>query len=339
MSRRSVIVIVVAVVAIVAGVWFVSGAATPGTTASPSATLPPVPAATSVSADARVVPVRAAELAAPGTGGVVAEVLVEPGDRVGTGAPLLRLDADRAESDVAAAQAAVAAATADAGRADAAVGEAAAQVDATTAAIEEAKAAVTAADATRDGLPSGVSSNQRRAARAEVDRAQAALDAARAQRTAARAARLVAEQAAVAARAEVARAEAGLAAAMTARDDLTLASPFDGIVASVDAEVGETIGPGAPAVRIADPSAWRFETIDLDETLVGRIAEGAHATVSLDAFPDTPIEGRVASIAPYGVSTAGDVVYTVVIEPTGPVPDGLRWNMTASATIDTAAGS
>jgi multidrug efflux pump subunit AcrA (membrane-fusion protein) len=313
MSRRSVIVIVVAVVAIVAGVWFVSGAATPGTTASPSATLPPVPAATSVSADARVVPVRAAELAAPGTGGVVAEVLVEPGDRVGTGAPLLRLDADRAESDVAAAQAAVAAATADAGRADAAVGEAAAQVDATTAAIEEAKAAVTAADATRDGLPSGVSSNQRRAARAEVDRAQAALDAARAQRTAARAARLVAEQAAVAARAEVARAEAGLAAAMTARDDLTLASPFDGVVASVDAEVGETIGPGAPAVRIADPSAWRFETI--------------------------PIEGRVASIAPYGVSTAGDVVYTVVIEPTGPVPDGLRWNMTASATIDTAAGS
>ena len=339
MSRRVIVVLIIVIGAIVAGVWFVSGAATPGSTASPSSTLPPVPAATSVSADARVVPLRAAELAAPGAGGVVAEVLVEAGDRVGAGTPLLRLDADLADSDVAAAQAAVAAATADADRADAAVGQATAEVDASTAAIEEAKAAVTAADAARDGLPSGVSSNQRRAARAEVDRAQAALDAARAQRSAARAARLVAEGAAVAARAEVARAEAGLAAATTARDDLTLEAPFDGVVASVDAEVGETIGPGTPAVRVADPSEWRFETVDLDETLVGRIAEGAHATVSLDAFPDAPIEGRVASIAPYGVSTAGDVVYTVVIEPTGPVPDGLRWNMTASATIDTAAGS
>jgi membrane fusion protein (multidrug efflux system) len=333
MSRRLVVIAVVAVIAVGVGAWVLSGSSAPGSGSSPSATLPPVPPSTSVSADARVVPVRAAELAAPGAGGVVAEVWVREGDRVGTGTQLVRLDGDLAASDVAAAEAGLAAAAADAERADAAVRQAAAQVDAATAALEEARAAVTAADAARDATPSGGS--QRRAANAEVDRAQAARDAARAQRTAAREARVVAERAAAAARAEVARAEAALTAATAALEDLTLTSPFDGVVASLDAEVGETVAAGTPIVRVADPSAWRFETTDLDETSVGRIAEGDTATISLDAFPDQPIEGRVASIAPYGESTAGDIVYTVVIEPTGPVPDGLRWNMTASATIDT----
>jgi multidrug resistance efflux pump len=334
MSRRLIVIVAVVAVLVVGGIWLLSGSAGTGSTASPSATLAPVPPSTSVAADARVVPIRAAELAAPGSGGVVAEVLVSEGDQVRSGAPLLRLDAELAETDVAGAQAALTAATADAERAEAAVRQAAAQVEATTAAIEEAKAAVTAADAARDGLPSGVSSDQRRAARAEVDRAQAALDAARAQRTAAREARVVAERAATAARAEVARAEAALAAATTARDDLTLSAPFDGVVASLDADVGETVGAGTPVVRVADPSGWRFETTDLDETSVGRIAVGDPVTVSLDAFPEETIEGRVASIAPYGESSAGDVVYTVIIEPSGTVPEGLRWNMTASATIE-----
>jgi len=46
----------------------------------------------------------------------------------------------------------------------------------------------------------------------------------------------------------------------------------------------------------------------------------------------------VASIAPFGTSSAGDIVYTIVLEPTGALPEGLRWNMTASATIDAAPG-
>jgi len=29
-----------------------------------------------------------------------------------------------------------------------------------------------------------------------------------------------------------------------------------------------------------------------------------------------------------------DIVYTIILEPTGDVPEGLRWNMTASAQIE-----
>ncbi len=87
-------------------------------------------------------------------------------------------------------------------------------------------------------------------------------------------------------------------------------------------------------VRIADTSAWRFESIDLDEAAIGRLVEGATATVTVDAFPDLEIPATVVAISPFGESSAGDIVYTILLEPTGDVPADLRWNMTASAQIE-----
>lgn len=334
MSRRLLLILVIVVAAIAAGAWLLGGGRAPGASPDASATLPPVPPSTSVVADARTVPIRHAELAAPAGAGRVAEVLVTEGATVATGAPLVRFDTTLADADVATARAALDAATAGATQAAAAVEQASANVDAATASIEEAKAAVTAADAQRDGTPSGT--RARRAANAEVARAQAAVDAARAQRDVARHALDAARAAADAATAEVARATAGLDAATAARDELTVTAPFAGVVASIDARVGEAAPPGTPVVRLADPSGWRFETTDLDETAVGRLKVGAPVTLSLDAFPNATIQGQVATIAPFGTSSTGDIVYTVVIEPTGALPDGLRWNMTASATIEAA---
>ncbi len=334
MSRRTILVLVVVVIAVAAGAWLLGGGRAPGGDATASPTLPPVAPSTTVVADARAVPVRRAELSAPAGAGTVIEVLAAEGERVAAGAPLIRFDPVLAEADVASAKAALDAATANVTQAEAAAEQAAAQVDVATASIEEAKAAVIAADAQRDGTPSG--SRARRAANAEVSRAQAALDGARAQREVARHASDGADAAATAATAELARAQAAHDAAVAAQEDLTVTAPFAGVVASLAAQVGETVGPGTVVARIADPVGWQFETTDLDETSIGRIAEGAHATVSLDAFPDAVIEGTVGSIAPFGTSSAGDIVYTVVIEPSGELPDGLRWNMTASATIDAA---
>ncbi len=248
--------------------------------------------------------------------------------------PLLRFDAELADAEIQAAQAAVDAASASVAQAEAAAAQAQQQVEAADASVEGGRAAVRVADAQRDGTPSGTTA--RRAANAEVDRAQAALDTARDQRDAARRGRDVAARAVDVATAELARAQAALDQATIARDELTVTAPFAGVVASLDGRVGETVAPGTIVARVADPAGWRFETTDLDETSVGRITEGASATVSLDAFPDAVIEARVASIAPFGDAETGDIVYTVVLEPTGSVPEGLRWNMTASATIDAA---
>ena len=279
-------------------------------------------------------PATRVELAAPGSGGVVAQVLVAEDDEVAVGQPLLRLDGARLEPEVAAAEAAVASAEASVSQAQATERQAAAQVTAAEAAVDQAEAAVDVADATRDGTPSGGSA--RRAANAELVRAKAALRGARAQLSVAQRAHDGAVAAVTGAQSEVARATAGLAAARAALDDLVLVAPIAGAVASLDAVVGETVGPGAPVVRLADLTAWQFETIDLDEASIGRIAEGAEAVISVDAFPDVSIPARVVSIDRFGEASAGDIVYTVVLEPIGDVPDGLRWNMTASAQIDAA---
>ena len=331
MTRNRLIILAVVVLAVAGGAWLLFGGASAGPGASPSASIGPVPESDVVAADVRAVPLRHAALAAPGSGGVVAEVLVAEGDQVTAGQALLRLDATRLESAVAQATAAVAAAEAQQQQAEAAARQAAAQVTVADAGVDQAQAAVRTADATRDGTPSGTSA--RRAANAEVDRAQAALRSARAQLTAARRASDAADAAVTATAAEIERAKAALGDAQAAIDDLTLEAPFAGLVASLDAVVGETVSPGAPVVRIADTSGWRFETVDLDETAIGRLAEGAEATITVDAFPEVEIPARIASISPFGESSAGDIVYTIVLEPTGDVPDGLRWNMTAGAEI------
>jgi multidrug resistance efflux pump len=333
MTRNRLIALVVVVLAVAAGAWFLSGRGGGGGQAGPqpSATVPPVAESNTVTSDARAVPIHHVELSAPGAGGVVAEVMVAEGDAVTQGEPLLRLDDAQAKAAVDEAAAAAQAATVAIKTADGAATQADAQVAAARAAVDEADAAVRSADATRDATPSG---DAKRAANAEVDRARAAARGARAQLQSARVAAEVADIGIDQARLDETRAKATLAGAEAALEDLTLKAPMAGTVASLDATVGQTVAAAAPVVRIADPSAWRFETIDLDEAAIGRLAVGAAATVNVDAFEGVDIPAKVESIAPFGVSSAGDIVYTVVLVPTGDVPQGLRWNMTASAQIE-----
>jgi HlyD family secretion protein len=333
MTRNRLIVLVVVVLAVAAGAWFASGRGEGGgqAGAQPSATVPPVAESNTVTSDARAVPIHHVELSAPGAGGVVAEVMVAEGDTVTEGQPLFRLDDAQAKAAVDEAAAAAQAATLAIKVADGAATQADDQVTAARAAVDEADAAVRSADATRDATPSG---DARRAANAEVDRARAAARGARAQLGAARAAAEGAVTAFGQARLDETQAKATLAGAQATLDDLTLTAPIAGTVASLDATVGQTVTAAAPVARIADSSAWRFETIDLDEAAIGRLAVGANATVNVDAFETVDIPAKVESIAPFGETSAGDIVYTVVLAPRGDVPQGLRWNMTASAQIE-----
>ena len=149
------------------------------------------------------------------------------------------------------------------------------------------------ADATRDGTPSGGRRGGPRTPRSTgpggARRARAQLDAPRARRP--RQAPTAVGQARLDERGE---GGAGRCPGGARRPDARRRrSP--GIVASLDAEVGETVSAAAPVVRIADPSGWRFETIDLDEAAIGRLDVGANATITVDAFEDVddPGQGRL----------------------------------------------
>jgi HlyD family secretion protein len=332
--RRLVLVLVVVIVA-VGGAWLVLGrggaADRAGASAAPS--IGPVPLSNEIVADGRAVPGRFAELqaAVPGT---IAAVLVTEGATVAAGDPLIRLDPATVQPEVDGAQSAVTAAEADAARADAGVTQAGAAVDAAQAAVTQARAGVDRARAARDALPSGASSAQKRIADADVTAARAALTGAQANLRGARAAATVAARAADAATAEVERAKAGLEGSEAALEQLTISSPIAGTVASLDARIGERATPGVTLVRVAATFTWRIETTELDETTVARVAVGAPVTITFDGLPGVTVDGTVTSIPLYGGTSQGNIVYRAIITPTS-IPDGIRWNMTATVRVRT----
>src|SRR4051794_15389429 len=317
--------------------WFGGGASSPS--ASPDASVPGVvPADQGVVAEGRAVPITSVELqaAVPGT---VASVPVAEGAEVTQGAVLLTLDATAATAQVAEAQAGVDAATAGVAQAKAALDQAEAGVEVAQAAAREAAAGVRVADAARDALPGGAPNDQKRQANAQVDQARAGLARARGSRKQANAQAAGARAAVTSAEADLARATATLDAAKAAETDTQIRAPFAGTVVSIEPEVGDQVAPGTVLVRLADLSAWRFETSDLSETSIARVHEGAAATVTVDGLPGEEIAGTVESVGGYGTSTQGDITFRVVVAPTGAVPDGLRWNMTVTMEMEGAPAS
>ena len=317
-DRRLIAALVAAVVITIAAVAVVVGvnptASSP--TASAGSSLPPIEVEDQVVADGRAVPVKSVELAVEAPGTVVA-VPVRLGQEVKAGDVLVRMDAAAIDAELAGATAAAEAATARSAQAEASVTQAAEQVKVAEANVEQAQAALETARDRNTG----------------EDEAVAARSAARAQVRAAKAALVGAQEAAKAAAAEATRAAAAVTSVDIAKDGLTLVAPFAGTVASLDARAGEQVAAGIPLVRIADTSDWEFVTTDLDESGIARIRVGDPATVVLDGVPEEQIAGTVARIGTFGENRQGNIVYQVVVTPDGPVPDGVRWNMTATIQV------
>ena len=82
-------------------------------------------------------------------------------------------------------------------------------------------------------------------------------------------------------------------------------SPFDGLVISKDAEVGETVAPAiyggastrGSVVTIVDPNTLEVEA-DINESSIGKITPGLQAEVTLDALPGEKLPAEVRKIIP-----------------------------------------
>ena len=265
---------------------------------------------------------------------------------------------ERANAGVAQAEAGVDQARAGVDQARAGVNQAQGSLGAANGSVSQATAAWNAARAARDALPAGSTKAQKRQADAQVAQASAGIAAARGQRSAAAAAVTAARASVDTARAAVATARATLdsaRAALTAaeadaaraaiavrqaeeaRDSLLLTTPVAGKVLSVEPEVGDLAQPGIVLARVADTSSWRFEATDLSETSIARVREGAPVSVTVDGLPGEEIAATVASVSDYGQPSQGDIVFRVVAVPSGPVPEGLRWNMTVTMDIEGAS--
>ena len=85
----------------------------------------------------------------------------------------------------------------------------------------------------------------------------------------------------------------------------SIRSPFEGLVISKDAEVGETVAPAifggtstrGSVVTIVDPNSLEVE-VDINESDIAKITPGLTAEVTLDALPNEKLPAEVRKIVP-----------------------------------------
>jgi HlyD family secretion protein len=255
--------------------------------------------------------------------GQVAEVLVQDGETVQSGQPLVRLtDSPEAklalrraeQEDLAARQALEALKTAAESN------------------LAQARLAFLAA---RDALDEAVDrydANDSDENKARLDAAQASFNLAEQTLAALEDNAGIDPDQQAAAEARVQSAKAALESAGVQIDLRTLNATLGGAVVDLDVQSGELVTAGMPVVTIADYSAWLVKTDNLTELEVARVSLGQKVQVALDALPEMTLEGEVTHINARYEEKRGDITYTVTIRLAQTDPQ-MRWGMTASVTF------
>jgi HlyD family secretion protein len=105
-------------------------------------------------------------------------------------------------------------------------------------------------------------------------------------------------------KAAIAMAQAGARAAQVALEQTRIRAPFDGVILTKNANVGDNITPFSSAadskgavVTIADMETLEVEA-DVSESSLAKIRNGQPAEIQLDAFPDARLAGAVSRMVP-----------------------------------------
>ncbi|GGA09259.1 efflux RND transporter periplasmic adaptor subunit [Dyella caseinilytica] len=216
--------------------------------------------------------------------GTLTEVLIEEGDRVKKDQILARLDdsAYKAALDTAAAQAKAAYALVD---------------------QYKSQLAQNLRDATRDD----VLAKQGLVSKQVAEQARTLADSTRAQ--------LVSQQK------QAAAADANTVQAQVNFDYCVIRAPFDGVITTKDAQIGEVISPfsaGGGFTRtgvgtIVDMNSLEVD-VDVNEAYIGRVLPKMPAEAVLDAYPDWKIPAHVIAIVPAADRGKATVKVRVALE-------------------------
>lgn len=106
-----------------------------------------------------------------------------------------------------------------------------------------------------------------------------------------------ARQALEAATAGVKQAEANLAKAREQRSYATLTADEAGVITSLDAEIGQTVGAGKKVMTVARTDV-REAVVDIPDVMTRSMSQGASFAIRLQADPAVSASGRLREIAP-----------------------------------------
>ncbi len=79
--------------------------------------------------------------------------------------------------------------------------------------------------------------------------------------------------------------------------DTETRSPMSGVVVERNVEIGQFVAPGAPLLRIIDPSMLKAD-VDLPESDLTRITTETNAVIEVDAFKGQRFSGKVVLVNP-----------------------------------------
>jgi len=120
-----------------------------------------------------------------------------------------------------------------------------------------------------------------------------------------------------------------------ANDELEKAviiAPFDGVVASVGAEEGDTVLTTTTIIHLIDLTSMELKA-EVDEIDVAEVKPGQRVIIEVDALPALQLDGEVISISLLPEVEEGVVLYEVKIGFDVPEGSGLRAGMSATADI------
>jgi HlyD family secretion protein len=259
--------------------------------------------------------------------GTVEDVLVQEGERVSKGQPLISLVARELKASVVQAQGAVAQAEARMRQLDELTLPSARE------ALTQAKANLLNAQQTFDRTSQLAKDGF--ATRAALDEAQKTLDVARTQvRTAEFQVYTASPNGSdyVMAQTQLNQAHANLETAESRRGYATISAPRDGILITRSVERGTVVQPGK-ALLVLAPAGEVQLVLQIDERNLGKIALGKKAKASADAYPEQTFGAVVSYINPgIDITRASVEVKLTVADP----PEYLRQDMTVSVDIEVA---
>ena len=121
------------------------------------------------------------------------------------------------------------------------------------------------------------------------------------------------------ARAGVVSARVNLQNAQITLDQTEVRAPSAGTIIEMDIERGQvissptsTVGGGTVLLKMADLNLVQVSTL-VDETDIGKIQPGMRTSVTVDAYPNTPFEGRVLKIEPLATTSQNVTMFPVLV--------------------------
>ncbi|NTV62861.1 MAG: HlyD family efflux transporter periplasmic adaptor subunit [Oscillochloris sp.] len=197
------------------------------------------------------------------------------------------------------------------------------QEGATATDIASARASLASAKANLATLQSPASAEDLAIARASLEQAQISLDSL----TTPGSASTIAS-----AEASVAQAQVEYEQAKLDLEHGTLTAPFAGVVASVDATVGDDAS--SASITVIDLTSF-YVDLSLSESDIGSVVVGQPVTLTFDALSDVTIEGVVQTVAPVATVSSNVATYTVRVSfASGDA--AMKAGMTATGAIQTA---